>query len=613
MRNLKKVASLLLAMVMVLSMSLTAFAAADTPHTITVKNEVDGHEYTAYKVFEGDISDGKLTNIQWGAGVDSANLLLALKADNTNYKVTDEGGNVIDNVFAACESAEDVANALQSIAGDNAAVEAFANAVYANLGTAAVTSQGSTAVTGDDDIIDYYEYTLDVTGDGYYFIKDTNTSGDVNTETDYAETKYILQVVGDVAINAKSDVPTLDKVIESTGDSGTTTSEFSTAAVGDVVDFVLTSEVPKMEGYDKYYFVVTDTLSAGLTFNEGDNTGSVTDDVVITVGDATLTDADYTVTITVDDKGTTEDPSDDTTQVKIVFTDFYGNYNDNVGEAITIRYSATVNEYAVIGDAGNPNTAILEYSSNPNVDAVGDGDEPADGDITGKTPEQETYTYVTGIDLEKTDATGNVLLPGAVFEITGEAINKVLVTQEVFTEDAAGTYYKLNDGTYTEVAPTTETEDEYDSTTTKYKLTYEDKLITETETVKAQAISGADGILHFYGLNAGTYTITEITAPDGYNKLSAPINITIDWAAPAEGTTDCTWSAEFVDGTTNAAQPLSVNEDGIITFSVLNQSGSTLPTTGGIGTTVFYIVGGILVIGAIVVLITRKRMDLEDK
>lgn len=224
------------------------------------------------------------------------------------------------------------------------------------------------------------------------------------------------------------------------------------------------------------------------------------------------------------------------------------------GTDITIEYSATVDTDAVIGTQGNLNTVYLEYSNNPQ-----------DSASKGKTPDETTLTFVTAVSITKVDEKDNdKTLAGATFTIAGTKLNTVIVT------DANG----------------------------------KDIVIQKAEDVEYTGTSGADGVITFEGLAAGTYTITEIVAPEGYNLLAEPIKFTVSWVAPAEGSTECTWSVE-------AEGDIASIENGIVVVTIENSTGSLLPETGGIGTTIFYIVGGLLVVGAVVLLITKKRMSVE--
>lgn len=564
MKQFRKVLSILLTMIMVSCMAIPAFGANSNEHTITIQNKESGHTYKAYQVFAGDFYEGKLSNIEWGSGVDGSNLLADLKADKT-----------YGSEYTSCTTAEDVANVLNRFKNDSDQLDAFAKYVNDNLSS----TKAGTSTEGTD------KYTINVTGDGYYFVKDTGTIG-----VGQSATKYILQVVKDVTVQAKTDTPSIEKKIV----EDNKTVDANTASVGDEVDYKITSTVPDMGNYKKYYFIVHDTLSKGLDYKE--------DSLTIKVGDKTLAeDTDYTLTKTEKTNGETE--------LKIVFNNFKQYIT---GDAVVITYTATVNEDAVIGNEGNANEVYLEYSNNPNVTPSGE-DEPGtgDGNVTGTTPKDYVITYITGLEIIKTDADGNRLM-GAEFELTGTKINKVKVIREVPKEDASGTYYKLKDGTYTETAPTEDTEGKYADATTKYSFERKEEWVTTSETVKASAVVGPDGVVRFDGLAEGTYEIKEIKAPNGYNILKKPITVTITCTEPTDVTTGeakAKWSAKIDKG--GNAETVTVNADtnGRISITVENKSGTELPSTGGMGTTLFYLVGGALVATAIVLLVSKKRMD----
>jgi len=573
---MKKIASIVLALVLVLAMAAPAMAANSNPHTITIVNPISGHQYTAYQVFSGDISDGKLANIAWGTGVNGEALLTALKADDT-----------LKDDFASATNAQDVAAVLTGYENDSVKLDRFAELAGLKIATAAGTS--TQAVAQDDN--GNFVYTIPVVGDGYYIVKDTGTIAD----KDDAATKYILQVLKDVKVTAKADVPTLDKNIV----EGENRVDYNNAAVGGVVNYELTSKVPEMDGYDKYYFIVHDTLSKGLTPVDGDDDTII--DVKITIDGTDIAADQYEVTEVKNEDGTTS--------IKIVFKNFIQYKADKVGKDIVITYAATVNQDAVIGDTGNSNTANLEYSNNPNVSPKGEN-EPSDGDdVTGETPDDTVITYVTEIELnKKAEKADGDPLEGAIFEITGDKLIKVKVTQEVFTLDAEnGTYYKLlakdknGNDTYTTTVPNEETTSLYASTSDKYVKTVETNWVEKAEKVHITAVSGADGKLKFTGLSEGTYTITEIKAPDGYNLLTTPITVTIDWKKPANTETTCTWTYAWNNGTAGS--------DAF--YTVINKAGTILPSTGGIGTTIFYVGGGLLIAAAVVLLVSKRKADAK--
>ena len=342
---------------------------------------------------------------------------------------------------------------------------------------------------------------------------------------------------------------------------------------------MIASKVPQMQGYTKYFFVLNDSMTAGLTYNK---------DVAIKIGTTTLAADAYDVTY--DDTANT---------MKIVIKDFI-QYKSEAGKDIVVTYSATLNEKADLTQAGNKNTVKLTYSNNPNVDYKGDN-EPDTTDPVGVTPEHVTVTYSTKLQLTKVDgADHNVKLEGVEFQITGTSIKTAVSKGEYFKQDAAGTYYQLKDGTFTETDPTAETESKYVSTSVKYAKVTDTTEQTKMQKVTASGTTDANGLITFEGLGAGTYYITELKTLGGYNLLTAPITVTIT-ATPSE--TGCGWTVS-----SNATF-----EDDMVKLTVENNKGSVLPITGGIGTTIFYVIGGLLVCGAAVMAITKKKLSVEDK
>jgi LPXTG-motif cell wall-anchored protein len=183
-------------------------------------------------------------------------------------------------------------------------------------------------------------------------------------------------------------------------------------------------------------------------------------------------------------------------------------------------------------------------------------------------------------------------------------VKVVIINRNIFVESTEGTYFRLTDGTYTEEVATKQTEELYESTTVKYELVEEVVEDTVTEKVVTEAWVDANGVIEFVGLGAGDYTITEMVAPEGYNMLIDSIEIKISFNAGVKPK----WTATQKVGD----QDVALNLDGdLFTFNVVNKAGATLPTTGGMGTTLFYVVGAVLVLAAVVMLITKKRVANE--
>lgn len=578
MKVMKRIFAAAAALIMACTMYIPVFAANDN-NTLTIHSKTDGHTYQAYQVFDGDYYEGVLSNIEWGTGVKNTDALL-------NELTTGS----LSEYFSGAESAEDIAKVLgakDSPFTDNSELLDDLADIIGSEEYLSDTYQASGAPTGNDGA---YTYQISGLADGWYFVKEDTLTDTENN----AYTKFMLRVVNDTEVDAKADVPPIDKKIDGATDTDPGTSGDVTAnnaSIGDKIPYKVTSTVPNMDGYEKYYFVVTDTLSEGLTFNS---------DVAVAIGGTTLGNDDYTVE-------TAE--SGEQTVVTIVFNNFL-QYKEQAGDAILITYTATLNEDAVIGTAGNPNSVDLIYSNNPNVEddgTPGNPNKPDEDSPVGHTPDKVTYTYVTGVRLTKVN-TDSMRLDGAEFKISGTRLNTTVVYRDVYTEDAAGTYWKLKDGTYTTEAPNTDPDtgngDQYESTDTKYRLEEQKETVQSSEQVAEIGYVGSDGILRFDGLAAGEYAITEITAPDGYNLLDSPINITIGWTEPAVPGQPCTWTVEGGNASV---------ENGIVLITVENEAGSLLPETGGIGTVIFYVVGGGLMVTAAVLLIVRRRMSGKEQ
>ncbi len=241
----------------------------------------------------------------------------------------------------------------------------------------------------------------------------------------------------------------------------------------------------------------------------------------------------------------------------VTFNDLKGIPSISAASVITVEYTATLNASAVIGGAGNPNTVYLEYSNDPNVGSTG---------ATGRTVTDKVTVFTYALDVTKVD---------------GEDADKFLGGAEFKLKNAAGKYAQVESGKLTGW-----TENEAEATT-----------LTSAETT---------GLFQVIGLDAGTYSLKETKAPVGYNKLDSDVELIITAAAAkADGLT----KLEIKVGEDTQNGTLST---GIVNLTVANNKGATLPSTGGVGTTIFYVVGGVLMLGAVVALVTKKRIDGKD-
>ena len=579
MKKMRRIASVLLALTMVFGLTATAFAAEANTDAgrvqATVTNETK-HSYAAYQIFKGtqEAGNAALGDVDWGSGVNGPDLLTALQGDNRLN--VGEGGS---NIFAGYTEAAQVAAALEKYKADPVVAAVFANLADKNrTGTAeAQIAAGATYVP------------IPV---GYYLLVDTTNLGEGAND---ALNPALLQVTnnGDITIKEKYEVPTVDKSV--TGTDGIT-GEATDCNIGDSVTFTLTGTLPGdgegqydgkwLDDYDSYKYIFHDTLSDGLQYN-GDVkvylAGKGADGKPDLAGKTEIAESGYTVAA--------GDAAAEGDTLTVTFADLKGVGGVTADSIIIVEYSATLTEAAVIKKPGNTNTVKLEYSNNPNTDSSGD---PSDG--TGETPEDTVYVFTYELDGTKVD---------------GQTPNKTL-------KDAQFVLYRGKDGadpTYADGIPTN----------VEYALVAGGKLTgwtddrgtaIGTEEVKGPGIvaSGENGLFVISGLDAGTYYLEEVKAPAGYNLLKDPVKLTID--------------AEISGGDAETKQPPTIGkldlitegkdgsittpgdkDNGTVSLEVQNNMGALLPSTGGMGTTLFYIAGAALVLAAGVLFMMKRRTD----
>lgn len=532
MKSTKKLLAFLLVAMMIVAMLPNALAA-----TVTIPSDgiLSGHSFTAYQIFAGNESEGALQNVVWGSGIDSNALLTALKADTT-----------YGSFFSTCADAAAVAKVLTDNNTNGGLANAFAKLAHANkTGTGTALTVGTTDLPG-----------------GYYLIVDT--TNDVGEGGAYNAS--LLQVVGDIRIDVKTAAPSVEKKVleddkyNQDGGYGTGYNDVADYNIGEAVTFHLIGLVPDMSRYDTYKYIFHDTLSAGLTLNEGsikvyvasDKAG--TDKAEITTGWTRGTPAaGESFTVSFDDLKTVSGVTQ--------------------GKYIIVEYTATLNTGAVIGLDGNPNTVYLEYSNKPNQSAAGDTDN------TGNTPKDKVIVFTYELDTTKVDGQNTetklkdakfVLLNAGKNQVAKVDANNKLVGWETVDPENVTTW-----------------------------------------PAGSELTSDGNGLFKVIGLDAGTYNLREIAAPAGYNLLSQDVEVVItagtennqSWnGTPSEALKTLAVTA---NGTAGTGSP----DAGIASITIANNKGNTLPETGGIGTTVFYVLGSILVIGAVVLLVSKKRMN----
>ena len=473
MKTVKKLASLLLVMVMVFAMATTAFA-AEEKGTITVDNPVANQTYTAYKIFDVTYNSAK-----------------------TNYSYTIETTSEWYSTVKGYAETTDNGLTLTGVAGDNttfvvSTTDAFSAPAFANALKAAVSGKTGTALTADGTTVKAADLDL-----GYYFV--TSSTGALCNLTTTDPT---------VTIHDKNDIP-FDKVDNK-----------ESVDVGEIITYTITGKVPDYTGFTTYTYLITDTMSEGLTFQKN---------VKVTVGDTDVTSA---CTITYDKDGNANK-----------FTVSIPVQSYTIGAEIKVTYTAVVNEKAVAKIENN--AATLTYSN-----------DPTDTSKTTTTPEDKETVYSAKVVINK-------YVKGSDTEKLADA--EFVLYKEVKTDGSNTTtksYYKWN-----------ETDKKVEWTTDKAQATVK--------------ITNDKGAASFDGLKDGTYYLEEIKAPAGYNLLKGPVPVTVNGA----------------NATTADLSSLTV------TGNVENSSGAELPETGGMGTTIFYVLGSVLILAAVVLLVTRKRMS----
>lgn len=504
MKLIKKIAAIMFAFMMVVSMSCNVKADDTTTETgegkITINNAIPGQTYKIYKILELESYDPTTGNYA--------------------YKVTPEWKSFVENegqTYLTKVDGTDYVNWVGDSTNDGAHVKEFAEKAIAYVKKA------------NSPVITYKEKkapdasagkaTLTVTFDslplGYYLV-DSSVGSLCGLDTTAKE----------VTIEEKNGVPSVDKKVSSTETRNYDTS--NTASIGDTVYFKTT--ITAQPGAQNY--VLHDKMTEGLTFDQNSVNVSLHKNAQNTDRDLSKT-TDYSV----------ETTNLESTDPKCTFhVNFIPTFCDSLeaNDIITVTYSATLNENAVIGNVDkNTNETWLKY---------GDSQSTQPKTTTTKTFEMNVFKYTEN----KTDKTKKDGLPGAVFTLSkkSDGTEPIKLTK---TNENSNTYKVNNNGTITDIT------------------------------------TPGDGKFTIQGLGAGTYYLTEIKQPDGYNKLAKSVKVEID-----------------VNGAITVDGKLITGVDKLV--KVENKSGTVLPSTGGTGTTMIYLIGGALVLGSGVVLVTKRRV-----
>lgn len=545
-RKVKRVLAVLLTLALVITLSgitKDVAYAADPPFSITISNSANDDGTHTYEAYE-------VFSVSLNASGEPVVNGWGAGVNGDALLDSLKNDTTIGSLFATANSALDVATILTNnitvFASDTAANADFDTETKAFVKVIAANLTTTVAGTSVNNVIS----GLPV---GYYFVQDANAPGPANPTTgdnNGAYTRFILQLATDanISISSKSDAPKL--VIKVKEDSSSTDEGYG-AGYNDVADYAVGDEVP----YELIATLPTNTSAYDtykVVFNDTlDTVLENPKDFVVTINGTPIDSSKYTVsdtstgtfTITIDDIFDATGVTDKTTLD---------------GADIVVKYTATLTDDAVPG-TGYENTVTLTYSNDPN-------DSDSSSTKTGLTPPDEVIVFTYAQDFTKVDS----------------------VNEAIKLEDAK---FVLCKGT---------------GASKMYATLDSNGKITGWVAALANATkisSKADGTFRISGLDsADTYYLHETDAPSGYaipdNDVSFTINSDVIFTQTWDGTVD------GAKKTTGGNATAFIGDNINITNTKLT---ATLPTTGGIGTTVFYVVGTILIIGAGILLITRKR------
>ena len=519
MKRMKRIMALMLAAIMMMAMSVTAFAAegATATNTLTVNvkstepaQDLKGQTIKLYKLF--DVTESGTT--------ESKNYAYTVNTE-TGYKDaiksalgTSFSGTTDEEYAAAVLALKDTEGAVQKFANDFTA-EALTKNLSATANSGKIAEENKTSYTFNNLAAGYY--LVYVTGGKE--IQSSLVTVDADTNT----------------VNLKTEAPSITKIADK-----------ETVSIGQVVKYTVTGSIPDTTGYAEYVYKIHDELSTGLDFvNDAAGTaleeGATTVTVAVAFGEEIADASKAPTTATLD--------STNKKKMSLDLSEWVRANQTNKGKEFTVTYYAKVNKDAVVTEKNN---AKLEYGNNPT-------------DTTTTTPsEAKTNTYP--LDINKIKKGSEEKLAGAKFRLySSEADAKAndeskAIKVSPVVAGVAGNYV---------VDPA--------STTTEFESVVND-------------LGGYN--LRVNGLEAKDYWLVETQAPEGFNKLTDPIKVTIT----KDG--DANWTVKKND----------VSEDDKI-IDIENSTGSLLPSTGGRGTIVFAVIAALLVFGVVVSFIRDKRKE----
>lgn len=561
---MNKVLKGLVAVAATAAMAVAGFAGASTAmavdgNTVNVtvpgaESNLNGHAYTAYQILSGTqaTSGGALGDAEWGTGINDAAFLKALKADTT-----------IGEYFTKVTDAKGFAETLSNT--DNFPADGANTRLVAKIAMKHTQGAGTALAAGSSTQLDK----------GYYLIVDSTTDG----QTVY--NPAVLAITSDITITDKTDVPTLEKKVQENKKDATDDtaygSKFNDVAdynIGDDVPFHLIGSVPDMSQYETYTYKFTDTFDKGFDAVDTSNVkvylsndkkldleGESKDTDITSYFSGTSGSIQYTPATEAQGEtaGTKATLTVSTKDLKKAAT-----YSKKQPQYVIVSYTAKLNANAKIGLPGNVNEAYLTYSNKP--DQSGQGENQP----TGNTPEDKVIVFTYGLDVTKVDSKNDkTKLKDAEFKL----------------KNSDNKWATITDGKVTGW--------------------------TTTENDGSVLTSDAEGNFKVTGLDDGTYTLVETKAPAGYNLPADGFSVTLKATTANNQTWDGTANTALTDLAVKVDQTNGTGDvdTGLGAITIKNTQGSSLPSTGGMGTVLLYVAGiAVFVLaGATLVMALRRR------
>lgn len=514
MKRIKKLAAAMLTAIMMMTMTVTAYAAGNCTLTVNVKT---GEGVPTQTLKDQTINLYKLFDVTTSTSGETTNYAYTV---NTAAGYKDALASVLGGTITSTSKDEEFANAVLGLGEDNGTeVQNFANKFTTH---ALKNSLGATATSGKITEENKTSYNFTGLDAGYYLVYVTGGKE--------IQSSLVTVDKDTNTVNLKTEAPSITK-----------TADNDTVSIGQVVKYTVTGSIPDTTGYNQYQYIIHDELSNGLDFVNDENGTALGEDATTVNVDVALKDGT--------DASTAPTTANlDTVNKKKMSLDLSAwvrANQTNKGKEFTVTYYAKVNANAVVTTKNN---ATLEYGNKP-------------GETTTTTPsEAKTPTYP--LDILKKKSGSEEKLAGAKFSLYTSA------------EDAKNGNNAIkvsgNNGNYV-VNPASTT--------------------TEFESVKN--IENAGYNIRVNGLAEGPYYLVETKAPDGFNKLTAPVVIKITKSTDTDVNN---WTISK-DGTGESDKIIDIE----------NSTGSILPSTGGTGVIVFAGVAILLVFGVVVSFIRDKR------